>query len=93
MLVATIGAYVDASSGPTNVFIARFSATYKHHFGDPDAAKWAEVHGVLMLVLSGQAFTELEAATVASYTNAMQVLCSRFGKMRKQYLSALMHLK
>ena len=35
---ATIGAYSDASSGPINVFIARFPATYEHHFGNPDAA-------------------------------------------------------
>ena len=37
-LIATIGAYSDASSGPINVFIARFSAAYEHHFDDPDAA-------------------------------------------------------
>ena len=37
-LIATIGSYSDASLGPINVFIARFSATYEHHFGDPDAA-------------------------------------------------------
>ena len=37
-LIATIGAYSDASSGSTNVFIAHFSATYEHRFGDPDAA-------------------------------------------------------
>ena len=37
-LIATIGAYSDASSGPISVFIACFSATYEHHFGDPDAA-------------------------------------------------------
>ena len=47
-LVATIGAYSDASSGPINVFNAHLSATYEHHFGDPDAAYWAEVQGVLM---------------------------------------------
>ena len=46
--IATIGAYSDASSGPINVFIARFSAAYEHHFGDPDAAQWAEVCGMLM---------------------------------------------
>ena len=37
VLVATIGAYNDVSSGPINVFIARFTAAYEHHFGDPDA--------------------------------------------------------
>ena len=52
-LVATLGAYSDASSGPINVFIACFSAAYKHYFGDPDAAQWAEVHGVLKQVLNG----------------------------------------
>ena len=33
-LVATVGAYSDASSGPINVFLARFTAAYEHHFGD-----------------------------------------------------------
>ena len=33
-LVATVGAYCDTSSGPINVFLARFSAAFEHHFGN-----------------------------------------------------------